>query len=431
MSSDSKIQPWGRIAVVQACWALQVHTLNFVTLLAKNGFAVDVYLVDASSPFASPNTLKDLANVRVFQFDSGKPHSVDSKSLISRIYKRASRYLHLLLDPIDRIKLRFDGRSLSMLLDPNLESQFQQEFCRHRKAYHFVVGIESVGLLLLHKHAWFSSLMIYYSLELYLTFHPLYPQSRRLRHLKRLESMAHGSCAATIVQDPIRARCLLDSNKARTDLILLPVSLPVENSNDSAASVRKIFAIPNARKVILYFGSMRETRFVAAIIEQSQKFPSDWTTVLHSGDQVTEDYISQLRKLDRGGSVIFSLRNIEPTSINGFIQGADVGLVFYNRNTLNELHTGYASEKAARYSAVGVPFVAFDVPTFNSVMQQYNCGLTISALEELPTAIEHILLNHAAFRHGALMAFESVYCLNAHEKSVVTWFKNALATRLQ
>ena len=424
---EAKSDSRARVAVIQACWVLQIHTVNFVRLLVANGFEVDVFLVDVPASYVDVDQLRQIRNVRIIECQNRAPRTPPSRRLSFRVKRRILRTLGSMLQPFDVIGFWLGDRSLRFFMDRTAEREFAAQFNKRRSHYDLVIGVESVGLILGHKHIARHTKLVYYSLELYLERHPLYPYRRSFRQLKRLENQAQADCVAIIIQDLRRGKCLAEASGSVRPLILLPVSLSQQDCTSRGCTVRESLGISAEKRIVIYFGAIRPSRYTRPIVEQAQHFPEDWTLVVHSGGDVSAEELSELQALDVKKKVVFSLENLPEASIHHFLVGADVGLVFYSKDSLNEFHTGYASEKAARYAAAGIPFVAFDVPTFEEVFNLYHCGTGISKMDHLPSAITEIFSDYQRFQQGAEAAFEHVYCFERHASSVVKSLRETIS----
>src|SRR5262249_396722 len=148
-------------------------------------------------------------------------------------------------------------------------------------------GIEKVGLVWAGQvAAKLRAPFLYYSLELY---NEEYVRQGLLnsflfRQLRWAERRYHGRAAATIIQDVDRARVLFASNglaPADARIVYLPVSLLGPPYTRRSSFLHETLGIPKGRRIILYFGHIRERRYALDLADVAQGFPEDWVLVMH------------------------------------------------------------------------------------------------------------------------------------------------------
>jgi glycosyltransferase involved in cell wall biosynthesis len=155
-------------------------------------------------------------------------------------------------------------------------------------------------------------------------------------------------------------------------------------------------------------------------------FPSEWRLVIHGSTSGDNTFLESLKLAAPSDRVVFSTHHIDEEGLSGFISGADLGVVFYRSSNPNELHTGYASEKAARYAEAGVPFVSFAVPTFAEVFARFGCGMSVTRIEELTEVAGEIFKEHERYAKGARQAFDEVYNFDAHKEKLAHWLRGII-----
>jgi glycosyltransferase involved in cell wall biosynthesis len=106
-------------------------------------------------------------------------------------------------------------------------------------------------------------------------------------------------------------------------------------------------------------------RLCPEIAEVAQSFPAEWLLIFHGwgSDRVVE----KIRAIDKKGRVRFSLELLDQSEEASVVASADLCLVLYNHDCINEYLTGFASEKLALALQCGVPVIAFAYPSFRHV----------------------------------------------------------------
>ena len=400
-----------RIAIFQANWVLQVHTINLAESFAANGIDVDVYLYNVERTFADFTIGAGPGKVRVLDLtgDYSKPVTRTYRGMyrIAQLKENADRWLGY--------------RDLNYILPDGLVAR---TFSPAREChYSCLIGIEAFGLV------WAGRVsdalhvpLVYYSLELYTRDYPT-RQTPYYRRLKGWESRYHIKCAATIVQDPERAKVLFQDTGARANkLFLIPVSLRGPCSTMKTKHLHRLLGISEQKRIALYFGQIVAGRYAAEMVTAAQALSEDWVLVLH-GFMADQDgsLRRQLDALNARGRALFSLTIVSPDDVAALVASADVGLVLYSSATANEYLTGYASEKAALYARSGVPMIAFAKSNFPEVFARYHCGAAVSKVSELDTAVETIVSDYANFVQGAQSAYENVYEFSRHFPPLLNW----------
>jgi glycosyltransferase involved in cell wall biosynthesis len=147
--------------------------------------------------------------------------------------------------------------------------------------------------------------------------------------------------------------------------------------------------------------------YSVTLAEAAQAFPADWTLVMHGWGP--EETIERIRGLDRAGRVRVSLDLVPPGRIIDMVASAEVGFALYAPEPLNDHLSALASEKMAYYAQCGVPFIAFDYPSYRRVVAEERWGELISDVAKPPAAIGRILADHGNMREGAHRAFGHFY----------------------
>ena len=148
--------------------------------------------------------------------------------------------------------------------------------------------------------------------------------------------------------------------------------------------------------------------------------------VLHNGfyPNIRKAEYESLAHLNTRQRAVLSRVTLPQDDLDTMISSADIGLVFYIGDNVNERLTARSSEKVARYARCGVPMVSFDYDCFQSVFDEYQCGRCISQLEHLPSACEDIFGNYERYRQGAYDSYAAVYNADQHFPPLLSWLEH-------
>ena len=404
-------------------------------MLAEAGYAVELFICNDPwfHDYVNFEELQKRTNVEIHRLWPAKqatpePVSVPPptlrrrfKALLRRGFPRAYSFLKY---AYSAYALRRD--QAEQLLLPGTVDQALNLMAGKR--YRCLIGVEKQGLI------WAGLLarklrvpVLYYNLELYIDegdyWRAIMP--READHLAFWclllgERLHHRRAAATIIQDPDRARVLCQHNGLQMSgatILYVPVSVLGTPYRQRSHYLHDALGLPHGQKIILYFGHLWERRYVLELTEVAQRFPDDWTLVLHGeGSDAT---VQKIKAIDRGQKVMLSRTMVPAERIQEVIASAEVGLLFYSGETDNERLTAFASEKIALYMQCGIPFVGFDYPGFRRLMEEEHCGVVVSRLDQLPEAIGEILACPDTFRQSAHRAFAKYYCFADNFAKVV------------
>ena len=128
--------------------------------------------------------------------------------------------------------------------------------------------------------------------------------------------------------------------------------------------------------------------------------------------------------------MVFSTRRLKDDEIDNLVSGACAGFVGYPADCENNLHTGRSSEKAARYAWAGKPFVAVASPSFEEVVREYRCGVTITSVQELTQAVRQIESDYDTYCRGALVARDACYDFRRSYRPFGNWLESLRGQRV-
>lgn len=398
-----------RIALFQAYWKLHSSTVFSAIVLAREGYEVDVYLYEVDE-IGSSSVLDETDGVNVYRFESSERSNqkiggteVASLAVYRGYRAKAARILRRLQTLIGF----YTGSEKGLFPKQVLK---QSANLVRQRMYRAVIATEKGGLV------WAGALsrmvpgqlIIYSSLELYTREHWYCSRGYLSRRLKNAEEKYHQRCWATIVQDRQRSQILLADNRVTGDarLFHVPISRLGQVIPTRSDYLQRQLGLTDKQVLILSHGLISPTRFCLQLAALAQEFRSDWVLVFHGYGE--RKHLDQIREMNRRSNVYLSLELIDLSREAEIVGSATIGLVLYGNEYLNDMLTGFSSEKLALYLQCGVPIIAFDYPSYGHIREE-GCGVLIRSLHELPTAVDAIMNSYSEYRRRAFDAFERHY----------------------
>ena len=398
-----------KIAIFQYEWLLQIHTLNLVVGLVRSGHHVDLFLVNCERKFADLTPLAGLPGVTVYDFS----------------------YEHFLISAAERTIGRRQVRKDSAVLPEMVRRA--AEIVR-KGTYACCIGIEKKGLIWAGKVAEITGTpVIYYSLELYLDDHlgdgdfSIFGDPG-FRGLRAEEKFYHQRSAATIIQDRQRADALLAGNGiAATTVLFLPVTILGKAHRKKSYRLHDSAGVSRQMDIILNFGVIDANRRCFELAHAARLLSPNCALVMHG--YIDSDDVRLLSDKDAFPGVVLSAELVPEEELQYLIASASVGLVFYGEEVANSRLTAFASEKLARYLQAGVPIIACDMGNYRVLMDRFACGRLITAMEELPAAVDTILADYGRYSDNALAAFNEIYSFDANFEKIVRFISENFSGR--
>lgn len=391
-----------RVAVFQAFYRFHSSTSFTIAELVRFGYEVDLFLLNASPEFPVEQLVPPQGcRVHTYKMDHGRRSR--ARRGLSKAVQLACYALHL----------------HSGLIPRRIVKSVRKEIVQH--AYAAFIGIERGGLIWAKAAVPNSAArLIYSSLELYTSSHWI---SKDLsgKRLKAAERAAHRKCWATIVQDPKRGEILLADNKIlkRHLVIYLPISRYGPARLDRSTWLQDELVLGRDTSIVLSYGLIQEGRYSVELAKLAQTdFEKSWCLVFHGSEGWGSRALTQIREVNRSGRVKLSLRLVDVTLEPVVVSSAHISLVLYNRQTINDELTGFASEKLALSLQCGIPVIAFAYPTYEHVEREGG-GVLISDISEIPNAVRRILGNYGSFRRGAFAAYARYYRFETNFAKVI------------
>lgn len=417
----------GRIAIFQADWPLQTHTVNLVASLARAGYEVELFLY-RTILFCELDSTQTMPGVVVHLLspaDFGEHNIWGGRSDgVSR--RHIDKLLYALMRVTNAIRIRrpwrwvaehylFWRKEVTGLIPQRVVANTEKLMIA--KKYCCTIGVEKKGLV------WAGIMAekrkvpyIYYSLELYTRDHPAAVASIHARRLKLMEAHYHRAAFGTVIQDCRRAQVLFADNAiASQEIAYLPVSLPGPVRQRSL-SLQKKYGIDWNKLLILQTGLITKGRFSYELVTLAQGFPKEWMLVLHGWGP--RPCIRQIRARNNLGRAALSFKRMSVVELEELVSSAHIGLVLYEAVPLNDRLTAFASEKLAMYLKCGLPVVAFNYLGYEVITKE-RCGVLIDTLDDLPGAIRTIQLSYQEFSENAHRTFLRHYEFGKNFRAVL------------
>jgi hypothetical protein len=145
----------------------------------------------------------------------------------------------------------------------------------------------------------------------------------------------------------------------------------------------------------------------------SKRLADDEALIVHGGRGVVsvEEVVSR--------NFILVRRPVAFEAIDELISSVHIGLALYPGEDPNSRYTAYSSEKIARYTKSGVPFIAFANEDYEYLRDMTGCCVLVSSYEQVPDAIKEIRQNYQRFRNNAFRAFQNIYDIDVASKDLV------------
>jgi glycosyltransferase involved in cell wall biosynthesis len=284
-------------------------------------------------------------------------------------------------------------------LDVLLLARWLARRARTRK-YDILVPVECFSLIAADRAAVPGADLIYYSLEL---LGPDDITENITKHvLKRLELKALARVAQVVTTTPGRRLLFAEEERLSVERVsALPVVPLRQNSTPRTRFFRDKFGIGDDRVLVVYSGNFESWAQCLEIITSMDGWPPDAVLVMHTWNRnmLRRPYFKQMQQAAAGRPVYFSTEYMRPADLGQALASADIGLLFYTRDTAYFSEILFSSNKMAEYMAVGLPVVCSPIPGLKKFVEDERIGLA-AEFDELGSAIARIAANLPAHREA-------------------------------
>jgi glycosyltransferase involved in cell wall biosynthesis len=393
-SNSSFSAPKPRVAILfwEGHLALSPSMLGALRLLAEHGYDADIFMRGGDSEMPELGTMPE--GVRIIKSNAaGK---------LRKVY------------PDQKRRFRFAG-PLGVLLYLG----FVLSRTRHER-YDALFGVDPAGGVCALVLATLRRVpLFFWSLELSFASEIRSPLKRVLKSLERI---ACRKARWIIVQDPLRARALIEENRPGHARVLL-----VPNSPMGAGRVRttdylhRYLGLPGDRKILLHAGMMDPGVLCLELAQAAGSWPEPYALVLNAGFRRSPDepYVRRLLEID-SPRVHVKLEPAPEDELDDLIASARFGLAVYAESYgPNYTLIVSASGKLPSYLRNGVPVICQDFPGMREMIEGYGCGVVVRNIDEIPSAIARMEQDYEGYRQRALACYTREYEFSRHFRKVL------------
>ena len=273
-----------------------------------------------------------------------------------------------------------------------------QGFRWHRLAdarYGLVIGVDPEGLLDAAAISRLSrAALAYYSLEL-LPGRDL--RSLAERALKWRERRLSRKAALIVIQDPSRARILIEDNGIDHGKVVYAPNAPSGQARRARTTWwHEQFGLPNDRRVLLHTGSIGTWTGIYELVQAANDLPDPWVLVVHShGRQIDLTRLDELRATTPPGRDLFSSNAVRRQDYRDLLDGADARPRLLRPGTGpvdddEHHHIGPVVGKVAYYLWCGLPVIANSATSLRGSGRARRLGVKIDAADGLGGAVRSL-----------------------------------------
>jgi glycosyltransferase involved in cell wall biosynthesis len=350
--------------------------INFVELLTEN-YQVDLFSVEKINPKRLNKNIRNKLIPKKPMASSGQVRYQDGFRYL--IWKKATEF---------RKSLRY-----------NIIRKYR---------YRFVVAFDPIMLKIVND-LFVNQEIVFHSLELYLPTDDNFDLSYKNIDYQRVNKL--------IIQSREREQALLSNYSFR--LGLKTYHLPVcFNSHKNT-----LYENRNEKLKILYSGSVSKKLGETLIIE-AHKIKNTLFTFHFICSIELKEYFKNLVLHQKSANIIVSNTFFQEfNELEDFVSNCDVGIAWFENDTINDKTAGLSSGKLALYTKYGMPVITNNYDSFKNVFESEGAGICIDTLTELSKAIEEIKTNFDNISTNARRVFDKYYNFQKHEKDLLEFLE--------
>jgi glycosyltransferase involved in cell wall biosynthesis len=262
----------------------------------------------------------------------------------------------------------------------------------------------------------------FYSLELALLSEAASgPEAQSIRAYLEKARGWNRDIRGLIVQSPERERLLRSDTQLPESIPAL--HLPVTGRGPAVAERRdllqKKYAVPPGARIAIHLGGANPYYSSLELAEVFMKIRG-WY-LFFQGNHL-RGYGEKIRALAKrmGAQNIIVLNTFytEIGSLDRILMSCDAGIAWYNDLNANFRSAGQSSGKITAYLKFGLPVIANRYPSTEEALVKTGCGICVSAMDEIPSALEKIAENYEAFSANARREYERQYRFENYRQSI-------------
>jgi glycosyltransferase involved in cell wall biosynthesis len=234
------------------------------------------------------------------------------------------------------------------------------------------------------------------------------------RILKWRETRLSRKAAMVVIQDPSRARVLIEDNAVDARRVVYAPNAPSGRARRAPTKWwHERLDLPDDRLVLLHAGGIGSWTGIRDLVEAAADLPDPWVLVVHShGRPSDRARLQELRSARSGGKVFFSDGAVRRQDYRSLVDGADAGLAFYipepGRSTMTNIKTlGLSSGKVAYYLWCGLPVIVNSSTSLGDLVERERIGVQIDSALDLGQAVRIVAADNEQLSSQAVGYFNA------------------------
>ena len=356
--------------------------LASIAQLNKHQILVDVLARQADLSFPAPPVQGPTSTIEVISSWRASPR-------LLRLPSPLRQLAGWIAETLDLLRMATVARKLS-----------------HRNAFDVVIGIDTYGIAIasaVSKER--RCALVYWSLELRFGSSIRNPVAKLLMIFERF---LLGRVNCIVVQDSERGNLLAQEYSITTDrMVFIPNSMPGLSNIVSSQYLHERLGLEPTQKIVLHAGMICDEVMSVEIAKSASTLSEEYTFVFHERRQrsSTEPYLAAVQQAG-GPRLKLSLTPVPIDDVDRIFASAYVGVVAYSdKYGANFSEIASASGKLSYFLRNRIPVIVNDIPSLKRFVQETGCGVVVTDLAAIPSALAKISSNYPAFRVAAERAF--------------------------
>lgn len=382
---------------------MSIHTYYMVEQLAMHHIRVVLYVY--SPPYLNYNS---------FGYKL-----IEEIKQICEVVEIRARLIESFLIKLNRVSTFIRTRASVFCINPLLPARTRPLF--RSGDYDALITVAHASLFWLFKLDRESlSKTLHYSLEIFTIHDPEISKTSCLYGLINSEKTLLQKVAGLIIQDESRANIIFPKavRRQNQEIIYMPVSIPGRVATKKSSYLHQKLQIPTDKVIVLYFGAWIKERKINELVSVFSDLDSArFTLVLHGDDAFKK--ISGLH-----ANVRISRELLPFNEIDEMVASAKIGIAFYDNGWPNTRLTAFSSEKIARYTKAGVPFLAIANDSYIKLQKEFFCCQLITNFSDIPGKLQLITADYERYSNECFKAYEKYYNVETTIKPLVQYIKS-------
>jgi hypothetical protein len=228
-----------------------------------------------------------------------------------------------------------------------------------------------------------------------------------------IERFCYRRANLVIVQDPCRQRYLVEMIAVRSArIVVLPNGTLTREPVAETGALRQQLQVPSSARIVLHSGGLGRWFDSLGVARAAAGWPAPWLLAFHTSHRVAHDpYFQKVKAVADPSKVRFAGAPVGISELDGLVSGASIGLAWYSLELLGfrgEL-MGMAAGKIGQYLKCGLPVVCNDIASIRYFLDQYECGICVKSLDELPAAFTRIWASYDSYSQNARRCYRELW----------------------